>query len=90
MKLLKDRVLAEKIPETMQTKSGLFIGKDLLQQEVYKVLLVSEKTKYLKPGDIIKCYPNVGAEIEYNNKTCLIVSESNGVDRVLKQVNEGA
>lgn len=83
MKLLKDRVLAEKIPDGNNSSSGIYLGRDLLQENRAKVLLKSDKVRFLEVGDIVKYYPGTGAEVNYQGKDCIILEESNHIDRTL-------
>lgn len=83
MKLLHRNILAEKIPDSNTTPSGIIMQRDLLQECRAKVIMVSDKVEFIKVGDIVKYYPNTGTPINYNGKDCLLLKEDENTDYIL-------
>ncbi len=83
MKLLQDRLLVKPIKKE-KTQGGIILPSNTKEnQTLGKVVLVSDKCKVVKVGDIIKYHDNNYMQIKYNNEDCLIMNEEHNVIAVL-------
>lgn len=73
MRILGNRLLAEKITDNNKTASGIILPEQ--NKFEAKVLIVGPKVKHIKVGDKIKYFQGVGAEMEYQEKDCIFLEE---------------
>lgn len=82
MKLLQDRILVKPIT-TEETKNGIIIPQNVQQKNTGKAIIVSDKCKIVKVGDIVKYHKNTGTKLHYNNVDCLLLKEADDIIAVL-------
>jgi co-chaperonin GroES (HSP10) len=81
MKILGNRLLAEKIIDDKKTAGGIIIPS---QKKFHaKVLIVGPKVKHVKVGNTIKYYQGAGNTMEYQGRDCLFLNEEFDCEAVL-------
>lgn len=83
MQPIKDKVFAEKLEDSFESSQGIFIGQDILNSNLAKVILVGPKVKYVKPGDVVKYRIGTGNDHYHNGKNCIFLKEEEHIERVL-------
>ena len=83
MKLVGTKILVEKVAVETVTASGLIIPNGISKREEHKVLLIGNKVKNIKVGDMVRKFKfSDGIPIVYEGKQCLILNEDSDIELV--------
>lgn len=82
MKLLSDRVLAKPLArQENKTESGIILGNNSKTEHDFEVVLVGDKAKNTKIGDVVRKFKNVsGVPHKHNGTDCIILRESSEIE----------
>jgi len=83
MKIVGPKVLVEISEPEETTESGVFIPVANRIQNEGTVILVGDRTRFIKVGDKVRYYPHCGSQIEYEGKNCLFLKEVGEVEVIL-------
>lgn len=83
MKIVGTKVLVELSKTKETTESGVFIPVSNRIQNEGTVILVGNKTQFVKVGDKIRYYPQCGTKTEYDGKDCLFLKEDGEIEVIL-------
>ena len=73
---LKDRILAEKLPNEAKTPAGIILPKDIHKDNRAKVVAIGPEVTDIKIGDVVQYYRQTGVPYFQDNKNYLFLKTS--------------